>query len=192
MARRRLLVKLRTRPYAYVAQAAASLSTVPVWSEHRLIPGWTVLRTYVAATADGYTVLPGGLTRTLLAPPGPAALIPHVERRKDTWVLACGPVTAANVLTPISQPVVLRRSGYDLPSRVADNLFWLGRYAERAEGAVRLLRSMLRRLTDESGLLGNLALPTMLGSLSAWWSLKPLGPSARRPARSGDPGNGRT
>lgn len=181
MARRRLLVKLRARPYAYVAQAAVSLSTVPVWSEHRLTPGWTVLRTYVAATADGYTVLPGGLTRTLLAPPGPAALIPHVERRKDTWVLACGAVTAANVLTPISPPVVLRRSGYDLPSRVADNLFWLGRYAERAEGAVRLLRSMLRRLTDESGLLGNLALPTILQVISAWWSLKPLTPSAGAP-----------
>lgn len=181
MGRRRLLVKLRARPYAYVAQAAVSLSTVPVWSEHRLTPGWTVLHTYVAATAGGYTVLPGGMTRTLMTPPGPAALIPHVERRKDTWVLACGAVTAASLLTPVSPPVVLRRSGYDLPSRVADNLFWLGRYAERAEGAVRLLRSMLRRLTDESGLLGNLALPTMLQVIAAWWSLKPFRPRAGAP-----------
>ena len=46
------------------------------------------------------------------------------------------------------QPVELSRGGSDLPSRAADNLFWLGRYAERAEGTVRLLRGILVRLTE--------------------------------------------
>ena len=41
------------------------------------------------------------------------------------------------------------RAGSDLPSRVAENLFWLGRYAERAEHTMRLLRSVVVRLTDQ-------------------------------------------
>jgi uncharacterized alpha-E superfamily protein len=44
-----------------------------------------------------------------------------------------------------------RRSG-DLPSRVADHLLWLGRYMERAEGLIRLLRSVYRRLAGEASL----------------------------------------
>jgi uncharacterized circularly permuted ATP-grasp superfamily protein/uncharacterized alpha-E superfamily protein len=173
MARRRLLVKLRARPYNYVAQTTHALSTVPVWSAEGLTPGWAVLRAYVAATADGYTVLPGGLTHMRPAPTSPLLGHADIEQRKDTWVLAACAATTPNPLTTTNQPVVIRRSGYDLPSRVADNLLWLGRYAERVEGAVRLLRSMLRRLTDESGLTGNLALPTMLQVLYAWWHLVP-------------------
>ncbi|MEK9725706.1 MAG: alpha-E domain-containing protein, partial [Rhodospirillaceae bacterium] len=51
----------------------------------------------------------------------------------------------------LDQNIALRRSGSDLPSRVADNLFWLGRYAERSENSVRLFRSMVLRLAGEAG-----------------------------------------
>jgi uncharacterized alpha-E superfamily protein len=68
---------------------------------------------------------------------------------KDTWILASGPVDTFSLLTPADQPVELTRAANDLPSRVADNIFWLGRYAERAEDTARLLRSILTRLTGE-------------------------------------------
>ena len=45
--------------------------------------------------------------------------------------------------------VHLRRTGRDLLSRTADNLFWLGRYGERAEGTMRLLRSVLSRFLED-------------------------------------------
>ena len=61
----------------------------------------------------------------------------------------------------------MRRSGYELPSRVADNLYWLGRYVERTEGMVRLLRSVLSRLTAEAGLAGTAVLPALLRPLRA-------------------------
>ena len=41
------------------------------------------------------------------------------------------------------------RSTYDLPSRVADNLYWLGRHVERADGLVRHLRAVVLRMTSE-------------------------------------------
>jgi uncharacterized alpha-E superfamily protein len=67
---------------------------------------------------------------------------------KDTWVLSEGPVSPVTLLTPAGSAMRLERAGSDLPSRVAECLFWLGRYAERAEHAIRLLRSVVARLTD--------------------------------------------
>jgi uncharacterized alpha-E superfamily protein len=79
---------------------------------------------------------------------------------KDVWVLADGPVAPLTLLEPPGTPIVPRRSGIDLPSRVADNLLWLGRHVERAEGSARLLRSICARLISEAapGSLGELAL----------------------------------
>jgi uncharacterized alpha-E superfamily protein len=61
--------------------------------------------------------------------------------------------------------VALERTPIDLPSRVADNLFWLGRYAERSESLVRLLRSVVARLTDESGAADTPELSALLQTL---------------------------
>jgi uncharacterized alpha-E superfamily protein len=70
---------------------------------------------------------------------------------KDTWVLSNEPVETFSLLAQRQETQRLRRGGRDLPSRAADNLFWLGRYAERAEAAVRLLRSLVIRLRGETG-----------------------------------------
>jgi len=67
---------------------------------------------------------------------------------KDTWVLSDGPVSPVTLLAPAGSPIRPERAGSDLPSRVAESLFWLGRHAERAEHAIRLLRSVVARLTD--------------------------------------------
>ncbi|MEI9960099.1 MAG: alpha-E domain-containing protein [Limisphaerales bacterium] len=48
-----------------------------------------------------------------------------------------------------NQNVELRRTGNNLPSRLADNFFWLGRYSERADATSRLLRSALLRFNPE-------------------------------------------
>ena len=59
------------------------------------------------------------------------------------------PFSRCSLLATAKQPVVLRRSGAELPSRVADNLFWFGRRIERAQGCCRLLRPIVSRLTGE-------------------------------------------
>jgi uncharacterized alpha-E superfamily protein len=100
---------------------------------------------------------------------------------KDTWILAVDPPDAFSLLPPTSQPIRLRRSGYDLPSRVLDNLLWMGRYAERVEGLIRLLRSLLIRLTNEAGPGGSAAVPALLRALHATWDM----PSPPTPALDG-------
>ena len=85
---------------------------------------------------------------------------------KDTWVLSEGPVSPSACCRPSARPVELSRGGGDLPSRAADNLYWLGRYVERAEGCVRLLRGILVRLTEKSGLAEAPELPALLRALT--------------------------
>ena len=70
----------------------------------------------------------------------------HGGGSKDTWVLADGPRPQFSLLRPASTPLEVNRATFDLPSRVADNLFWLGRYVERVEMVVRVARAILTRL----------------------------------------------
>jgi uncharacterized alpha-E superfamily protein len=73
---------------------------------------------------------------------------------KDGWVLWDGPVDTFSMLRPRGEPVELRRVAPAVPSSVADNVFWLGRYVERAENMARIVRSMISRVrrVDESEL----------------------------------------
>jgi len=109
------------------------------------------LRAYVTRSGDGYEVLPGGLTRVA---PTPESLVVSMQRgagSKDLWVLAdAEELQSVSLLRTGAQGIDILRSGGDLPSRVADNLFWLGRHMERAEATTRLVRSLLMRLADDS------------------------------------------
>jgi uncharacterized alpha-E superfamily protein len=101
---------------------------------------------------------------------------------KDTWVLSDGPVSSFSLLPPAARPLELSRGGGDLPSRTADNLYWLGRYAERAEGCVRLLRGILVRLTERTGVAEVPELPALLAALTHQGLTYPgfAGPGAER------------
>ena len=169
--RQQFAAQVRARPYAYVAQQRLTPSSLPVWNGTGVQPRRTVLRVYVVATANGYQVMPGGLTRVSTASGKPIISMQSDSGSKDTWVLAVEPPDPFSLLPPVGQPIRLRRSGYDLPSRVLDNLLWMGRYAERVEGLVRLLRSILVRLTDESGPGGGAAVPALLRAMHATWDI---------------------
>ena len=109
-----------------------------------------VLRTYVAAAGGSYVVMPGGLTRVAGGSDVPVVSMQRGGGSKDTWVLSDGPVSTMSLLSPPGVAVRHERRSADLSSRVADNLFWLGRYAERAEHTMRLLRAIVVRLMDEN------------------------------------------
>lgn len=143
--KRRISEQIRSRPYEYVAQEQVDLSTVPVWDQGRLYPRSMVLRTYVLNTGSGWIAMPGGLVRVSEAD-GQVVSMQRGGRSKDAWVLWDGPVDTFSMLRPRNQPVQLERTPADLPSRAADNLFWLGRYAERSESIARLLRCLMTRV----------------------------------------------
>ncbi len=146
-----LRARIRDDPRRYVAQESVLLSTVPSLAGDELSPAHLWMRTYAVAAGEGYQVMPGALSRVGRAAERLALSLRPGGESKDTWVLAGGPVQPLSLLPPPSAPVELSRDESDLPSRVADNLFWLGRYAERAQGTARLARAIAARLSDQSG-----------------------------------------
>ena len=176
--RRDLADRMRARPFEFAAQEYLPLSSLPVWSDAGVQARQTVLRAYAVAAENGYKVMPGGLTRVSASDGPPAISMQSDSGSKDTWVLCEGEPDALSLLPPPGQPIALRRSGYDFPSRAADNLFWIGRHSERAEGLVRLLRSLLIRLNDESGLKTSAAFPALFRALTAWGFSQLAAPAA--------------
>src|ERR1017187_5460422 len=137
--------QVRTRPYEYVAQEQIALSTAPVWENGHLIPRSVVLRAYVLNTGNGWIALPGGLTRVAESE-GTVVSMQRGGHSKDAWVMWDEPVDTFSMLRPRNEPVELRRVPRVVPSSVADNAFWLGRYVERAENVARILRAMIPRV----------------------------------------------
>ena len=137
--------KLRTRPDEYVAQEQVALSNAPVWDNGHLHARSIVLRAYVLNTGNGWTAIPGGLVR-VAETEGSVVSMQRGGHSKDAWVLWDKPVDTFSLLRPRNEPVVLRRELPDVPSSVADNVFWLGRYVERAENAARIVRCLSSRV----------------------------------------------
>ena len=137
--------KVRARPHDYVAQEQVALSTAPVWDNARLNSRSVVLRTYVLNTGSRWIAIPGGLVRVAEAE-GSVVSMQRGGHSKDAWVLWDSPVDTFSMLRPRNEPVELHRVSRVVPSRVADNCFWLGRYVERAENIARILRSLIPRV----------------------------------------------
>jgi uncharacterized circularly permuted ATP-grasp superfamily protein/uncharacterized alpha-E superfamily protein len=137
--------QLRARPHEYVAQEQVALSTAPVWDKGALTSRSVVLRTYVLNTGSGWIAIPGGLVRVAESE-GSVVSMQRGGHSKDAWVLWDSPVDTFSMLRPRNEPVELRRVSRVVPSSVADNAFWLGRYVERAENVARILRAMIPRV----------------------------------------------
>jgi len=148
--RARLLQEIETRGAALVAEEKVGFGTTPSFSASGLIPKPYAVRLFVAATANGFLALPGGLAMTVDPDLTVALSAPDGESR-DVWVVSD---TALPPYTSLWRPTIeaaqVRRSMRDLPSRAADNLFWLGRYIERADWTMRTLRVSLSRLQEDS------------------------------------------
>ena len=116
-----------------------------------MVPRPVSLRVFLVATEQGYRVMPGGLTRVSPEAGGRFISMQRGGTSKDTWIISETPVEEFTLLHGAHQNVELRRTGNNLPSRLADNFFWLGRYSERADATARLLRSALQRFNPERG-----------------------------------------
>jgi uncharacterized alpha-E superfamily protein len=140
--------EIRARPGQFVAQYPVTPSLSPKWDGETLAPSAMVLRVFVSADGDGYRVLPGGLARE---PEGDTCLRSLGRLNgtlKDVWVLA---EDAADVQIPSTRrfhQLEVERGGADLQSRVADNLYWLGRYIERLDNDARLLRTTATKVAQ--------------------------------------------
>ncbi len=148
--RKALIARIESNPAAYVAQEQVSLSTVPVAQDHALRSRHLVLRVFAVASGDSWAVMPGGLTRITSSLDSLVVSMQHGGGSKDTWVRADAPAAPFSLLRRSQGPLPVSRATFDLPSRVADNLFWLGRYVERFDAVVRISRVVLPRLYQEA------------------------------------------
>lgn len=144
--RQALCARIRREPTRFVGQERIGLSTMPCLGDNgQLEPRHGTVRVFANLGREAVHVLPGGLCRVARTPG--TRLVSNQEGgiSKDTWVLR-----EPELAFPPDSPVPEREPGIvepdSLPRRVADNLFWTGRYAERSEGVIRWLRLVLRRL----------------------------------------------
>jgi uncharacterized circularly permuted ATP-grasp superfamily protein/uncharacterized alpha-E superfamily protein len=180
---------IRANPTAFVAQEQVARSSMPVWhgrsgtrtnsvgataaSRPVLQPSHIALRAFAVASDEGYTVMTGGLARVSKSVDPLFVSLLAGEGSKDVWVLSDAPVSSVTLLEQTSKPLELRRSGAELPSRVADHVFWLGRNFERADAAARLLRTVGLRITSETYSTRPVELPILLRVLAEQGQIEP-------------------
>jgi uncharacterized circularly permuted ATP-grasp superfamily protein/uncharacterized alpha-E superfamily protein len=151
-ARAALARRIALRPWDFAASARVTPSVAPTVAEGRLMPRPVLLRLFLIGDGERWHALPGGLARVLGESDAFAGRLPREGVAKDVWVQA---EERTDILGPAAMalpPLAIRRTPGELPTRIADNLFWLGRYAERLEAAARLMRAALPRLDRAAAL----------------------------------------
>ncbi len=130
-----------------VGQEAVTLSTTPVQTENGLAPRPMSVRVFLARTSRGWRLMPGGYARIGRTQDATAIALQRGGSVADVWIVSDRPVRNETLLPSPASPHV-RAQQAELPSRAADNLFWMGRYVERAEGLIRQLRAWHVRLAE--------------------------------------------
>jgi len=151
-------------PHLYMAREPLFPSTVPAWLPGGAVSRYTLIRLFACATESGFNIMPGGLAITADDVATLLSDTPEHQQSKDIWIFSDQPVSTFSLLSSLQNVETFKR-GSDLPSRVADHLLWLGRYLERAEGLIRLLRSVFRRLAGEAKPIDIPELPFLLNLL---------------------------
>ena len=169
--RARLLEAIADRGVDYVVQEAVTLLTMPVWRDNRFEPRPFSLRLFLARIGDGWQVMPGGFVRIADDNDARAVSLQRGGRTADAWVLSERPV-AETTLLPTAERIAIKRTSGVLPSRAADNLFWVGRYVERAEATLRLVRALINRTTEVDDTAAPLV--ARIAALLGTWSAGPI------------------
>lgn len=164
-----LRARIEAAPHLWVGQEPVDVSSTPTLTPDGLAAHHAVLRTYAVARDTGYQVMAGGLTRVA---PDPEALVISGQAggiSKDTWVIASEPELQSGFWLHRGPGVEALDPAGTMPSRAAEHLFWMGRYAERAEQTIRLVRTIVDRRTDFAGRddpAGDECIAVLLGALT--------------------------
>jgi uncharacterized circularly permuted ATP-grasp superfamily protein/uncharacterized alpha-E superfamily protein len=164
-ARRELFERLRLHSGDFVAERWPELSALPVLDRGELSSGTVAFRSFLVRDGEDYDVMPGGLARINEAPDGLFLSIKSNAFSKDVWIPAAAGSAEPQLPTMPDQRVELRRGGLDLPSRLLDDIFWLGRYVERIDATARLARAGFERIGSEAGPDAPLVLAAIVDTL---------------------------
>jgi uncharacterized circularly permuted ATP-grasp superfamily protein/uncharacterized alpha-E superfamily protein len=164
-ARRELFDRLRVHSGDFVAERWPELSGLPVLDRGELSTGTVAFRSFLVRDGADYDVMPGGLARINEAPDGLFLAIKSNAYSKDVWIPAAPGSAEPALPTMPDQRVELRRGGLDLPSRLLDDIYWLGRYVERVDSTARLARAGFERIGSEAGPDAPLVLSAIIDTL---------------------------
>jgi uncharacterized circularly permuted ATP-grasp superfamily protein/uncharacterized alpha-E superfamily protein len=173
--RAELIGAMDRRPIDYVGQEIVQLSTTPALVGDRFAPRPFTLRAFVARGSDGeWTVMPGGFARLSARGDLRTSLIGEGDFSADVCIVDDVPVDQLSLLGAGQVPQV-RRAGGILASQAADNLFWFGRYAERAEITVRIIRNLLGSSIEADGGTGrgSMSRQRLVDLLLRWGAIPP-------------------
>ncbi|MFN7024531.1 MAG: circularly permuted type 2 ATP-grasp protein [Pseudorhizobium sp.] len=129
-----------------VGQEVVTLSTTPAYVNGKTVPRPMSLRVFAARTESGWQIMPGGFARIGSGDDVAAIAMQSGGTVADVWIVSDKPVATPTLLAPDGS--LARAAHGSLPSRAADNLFWLGRYTERAEGSLRIMRAWHQRYAE--------------------------------------------
>lgn len=153
-ARKQWIATIDERPYDFVAQLDVTPSVAPAMESRGIRQKPVIWRAFTVNSPDGAMALPGGLGKVGKTAQAPQLWPGHAGFTKDVWISGDG---SGHTLRPdgrIPSPSNGQHpSALEVPSRIAEQLFWAGRYLERIELVTRLLRVSLRNLTGEAGRL---------------------------------------
>jgi len=143
-----LRAMILAKPHLFVGQEKVGFSTVPAFVDGHIEPRNAILRNFVIAGDNGYEAMPGGLTR--IAKERDTFVVSNQEGglSKDTWVLADKPEHEVSLWLKPRRNQLVEPVFEPLPSRAADNLYWVGRNLERSESAARLMRTVLQNILE--------------------------------------------
>ena len=141
--------RIRECPHRYVGQEQLRFSTSPALSENRFVPLHTVFRGFAVARREGeYEVMPGGIARSAGDRSSDVVSNRTGGMIRDAWVIASRPQKHVSLWLQTARLDRAFTRISVLPSRAAENLFWVGRYAERTEALARVLRTTFRYLIE--------------------------------------------
>ena len=147
-----LAAQISQTPHQWVGQEPTEASTTPTVGDARLDACPTVLRTFAVARQEGYQLMSGALARVTSSETRTETLAqtPVGSAAKDVWILSAEPQAQLEPW-PLAEPDPVRTRGAWLNAispGAAEDLYWFGRYTERTEGTVRLIRAVADRWED--------------------------------------------
>ncbi|MBC8128621.1 MAG: circularly permuted type 2 ATP-grasp protein [Gloeobacteraceae cyanobacterium ES-bin-144] len=150
-ARKQWAAAIEERPHDFVVQADVMPSEAPSLESRMIRQRPVVWRAFTLNAQDGPVALPGGLARVGKGARPPQLWPAHAGFTKDVWIPETRDAMPSAKHSVIKSSSDRQVSAPDVPSRIAEQLFWVGRCAERIELTTRLLRVTLRCLTGEAG-----------------------------------------
>jgi uncharacterized circularly permuted ATP-grasp superfamily protein/uncharacterized alpha-E superfamily protein len=141
----KLKEKIKLFPQAYIGQEHINFSTVPSFTGNEIEPRNAILRSFSYLGENGYEVMNGGLVRVAASKDSLMFSGQKMGYSKDLWILG---TDDAKVINPLSQRVYIDSKLENISTKRAENLFWLGRYINRAIITSRMVRFSLKNMIN--------------------------------------------